>query len=141
MSIKFGPLRFSATNRQRNHLKGRILCTDDEPDSRELVRFVLEQAGYDVVCVDSSANALNLLGSEKFDLIILDNWMPGLIGTELTSMIRKFDRTTPILFYSAAAYEADKVAALNAGANAYLTKPSGVDELLDEVNRLIKRSI
>ena len=122
-------------------MKGRILCTDDEPDSREIVRFMLEQAGYDVVCVDSGEGALSLLQSEKFDLIVLDNWMPGMIGTEVTSLIREFDQTTPILFYSAAAYDQDKLSAFDAGADAYLTKPYGIDHLLDEVYKLIKRPI
>ena len=122
-------------------MKGRILCTDDEPDARELARFMLAQEGYDVVCVGSGAEALQRLRTEKFDLIVLDNWMPGITGTELTILIREFDQTTPILFYSAAAYDADRSAALEEGAQVYLTKPDGIDGLLDEVDRLIKQSI
>lgn len=117
--------------------KGRILCADDNPDTRELVFAMLQSTSHDVVCVESSAEALDLLKREKFDLIVLDNWMPEITGTELTRRIREFDKTTPILFYSAAAYEADKQAALDAGAQVYLTKPEGIDHLLDEVERLI----
>jgi CheY-like chemotaxis protein len=117
--------------------KGRILCTDDNPDTRELVFAMLETTGHEVICVGSSAEALNLLKREKFDLIVMDNWMPEMTGTELTRVIRQFDKTTPILFYSAAAYEADKKAALDAGAQVYLTKPDGIDHLLDEVDKLI----
>jgi DNA-binding response OmpR family regulator len=117
--------------------KGRILCVDDNTDARELVRMMLASSGYDIECVDNPFKALELAKSEKFDLLILDNWMPELIGTELTYLIREFDQTTPILFYSAAAYEADKQGALDAGANAYLTKPNGIDHLLTEVERLI----
>lgn len=101
---------------------------------------MVETGGYDVKCVESPFEALDLVKSEKFDLIILDNWMPGLIGAQLTCLIRELDQATPILFYSAAAYEADKLAALEAGANAYLTKPDGIDQLLTEVERLISRS-
>jgi len=101
--------------------------------------MTLATSGYDIKCVESPFEALDLVKKEKFDLIILDNWMPGMIGTELTRLIRDFDLTTPILFYSAAAYAADKQAAFDAGANGYLTKPTGIDELLDEVNRLISR--
>lgn len=119
-------------------LKGRILCADDNPDTRELLFLMLQSGGHEVVCVGSSAEALDLLKREKFDLIVLDNWMPEITGTELTRLIRQFDKTTPILFYSAAAYEADKQAALDAGAQGYLTKPEGVVELLDEVARLIR---
>ena len=119
--------------------KGRILCTDDNPDTRDLVFVMLQSGGHDVICVGSAAEALDLLKREKFDLIVLDKWMPETTGTELTRLIREFDQTTPILFYSAAAYEADKQEALNAGAQAYLTKPEGIDHLLDEVDRLIAK--
>ena len=117
--------------------KRRILCTDDNSDSRELVFAMLQTSGHDVICVESGAEALHILKREKFDLIVLDNWMPGMTGTELTRAIREFDKTTPILFYSAAAYERDRRAALEAGAQGYLTKPVGVDHLLKEVDRLI----
>ena len=118
-------------------LKARILCADDNPDSRELVFAMLQESGHEVICVEGSAEALALLKRERFNLIVLDNWMPEMTGTELTRLIREFDKSTPILFYSAAAYEADKQAALDAGAQAYLTKPEGLDQLLDEVDKLI----
>lgn len=120
--------------------KGRILCADDNSDSRDLVFLMLQSAGHDVTCVGSGAEALDLLKREQFDLVVLDNWMPEITGTELTCLIRQFNEITPILFYSAAAYDADKQAALDAGAQAYLTKPDGIDRLLDEVDRLIANS-
>jgi len=120
--------------------KGRILCADDNSDTRELVLLMLQSAGHDVTCVGSGAEALDLLKRKQFDLVVLDNWMPEITGTELTYLIRKFNQVTPILFYSAAAYEADKQAALDAGAQAYLTKPDGIDCLLDEVERLLANS-
>jgi len=120
-------------------LKGRILCADDNPDTRDLVFAMLQAGGHDVICVETCAEALDLLKRERFDLVVLDNWMPETTGTELTRLIREFDKTTPILFYSAAAYEHDKRAALDAGAQSYLTKPEGIDHLLDEVDRLIEK--
>ena len=57
----------------------------------------------------------------------------------MTQLIRRFDQTTPILFYTAATFEAHKKAALDAGAQAYLVKPVGLDELLDEVQKLITK--
>lgn len=63
--------------------------------------------------------------------------MPGLSGQELTTEIRKFNKSTPILFYSGAAYDEDKREARNAGAQGYLTKPAGISELVDEVGKLI----
>jgi CheY-like chemotaxis protein len=123
------------------HSKGRILCMDDNHDSRELVRFMLEQGGYDVTCVESGRETLELLHKTKFDLLVFDNWMPDLTGTEVVELVRQFDEATPILFYSAAAYDSDRQAAFAAGAQAYLTKPAGIDDLLSEVDRLIKRSV
>ena len=121
-------------------LKGRILYTEDDPESRELLTFMLQQIGYQVTCCENAVEALRLAKNEPFDLILLDNWMPDLTGTELTQQIREFNQTTPILFYSAAAYDHDKASALDAGAQVYLTKPDGLDNLVDEVDRLIADS-
>ena len=142
--------------------KGRILYTEDDYDCREMVLFTLRQNGYQVTCVDSGTEALSLgeYGSvvfisgnmpmrtevspfliitklEQFDLFLVDNWLPGLSGPELTRHIREFNQVTPILFYSGAAYEDDKQAALAAGAQAYLIKPIGIERLIGEVERLI----
>lgn len=122
------------------HTNIRILCTDDNAETRELLCLMLEYAGYNVVCVGSGQEALNKLRAEEFDLIVLDNWMPAMIGTEVATLIREFNPTIPIVFYSAASYEEDKQAAFDAGADAYLTKPLGVDLLLDEVERLLPRA-
>ena len=121
--------------------KGRILYTEDDPDSREMVIFTLRRSGYEVTCVDSGTEALRLAKNEGFDLFLVDNWLPGLSGPELTAHIREFDKTTPILFYSGAAYDDDKQAALNAGAQGYLVKPIGIERLIDEVDRLIAGAI
>ena len=111
---------------------------DDNADSRDLVRLTLMAAGYDMTCVESAREAIDLVRREHFDLLIFDNWLPGLTGTEATKLIRQFDQTTPILFYSAAAYKSDKQAALEAGAQGYLVKPVGIDDLLTEVEKLIR---
>jgi CheY-like chemotaxis protein len=116
---------------------GRILCMDDNADSRELVRLTLMAEGYDITCVESGREAIDLVRREYFDLLIFDNWLPDLTGTEVTKLVRQFNQTTPILFYSAAAYESDKQAAFDAGAQGYLVKPIGIDDLLPEVERLI----
>lgn len=78
--------------------------------------------------------------NQNFDLYLVDNWMPGLSGTELTEKVRKFDIKTPILFYSGAAYEGDKEAARSSGAQGYLVKPADGDQLIAEVVRLIAES-
>ena len=117
--------------------KGRILCTEDHADARDMLVCILESAGYHVTVTGNSAHALAIAKREAFDLFLVDSWMPGLSGTELTTEIRKFNQSTPILFYSGAAYEADKQGALNAGAQCYLIKPEGISILVEEVAKLI----
>jgi two-component system OmpR family response regulator len=117
--------------------KGRILCMDDNPDSRDVVHLTLMAEGYEIICVESGREAIDLVRREHFDLLIFDNWLPDLTGTEVTKIIREFNQTTPILFYSAAAYDSDKRAAFEAGAQAYLVKPVGIDELVPQVEKLI----
>ncbi len=67
--------------------KGRILCTEDDVDTRELIDFVLTQYGYEVVCPASNVQAIDLAQTQNFDLYLVDNWMPGLSGTELTEKV------------------------------------------------------
>lgn len=117
--------------------KARILCTEDDPDTRDLIKLVLGGEGYEVITTDSAEQALRLVQLESFDLYLIDNWMPGLSGDELTRKIREYDSETPILFYSGAAQDSDKESARASGAQGYLVKPAGVDELIDEVARLI----
>ena len=69
--------------------KARILCTENDPDSRELIVFLLEGADYDVTCAEVAMDALSLARSKQFELILVDSWMPGLSGQELTTEIRK----------------------------------------------------
>jgi CheY-like chemotaxis protein len=120
--------------------KGRILCTEDDADTRDLIITLLQTEGYEVTCTDSSAEALNLAKTQKFDLYLMDSWLPDISGPKLTAMIREFDKTTPILFYSGAAFEADQENARSAGAQGYLVKPVENEKLVAEVIRLIAES-
>jgi two-component system copper resistance phosphate regulon response regulator CusR len=81
--------------------------------------------------------ALRLARNTTFDLYVVDNWMPGGSGVDFCNQVRQFDPRTPILFYSGAAYEADKQEAYAAGAQGYLTKPVDNDKLAEEVFTLI----
>lgn len=117
--------------------KARVLCTEDDEDTRELIRFTLRSEGYEVVTTENPAQALSLAQSEDFQLYIVDSWLPGVSGDELTRKIREFDSQTPILYYSGAALDADKESAFAAGAQAYLVKPAALTELVEEVSRLI----
>lgn len=115
----------------------RILCTEDDPDSRDMLVLLLSNNGFEVLCATNGKDALELAKTEYFDLLLLDNWMPELSGVEVTRAVRKFNTTTPILFYSGAASEADEHAALEAGAQTYLKKPTGIESLVDEIRKLI----
>lgn len=118
----------------------RILCTEDNPDTRDLLAFLLESEGFEVVCADSAADALELAKTQVFDLLLVDNWMPGLSGLALTEQVREFGLQTPIVFYSGAARDQDKEDARLAGAQGYLVKPVDIDDLIAEVTRVIAES-
>lgn len=101
----------------------RVLCVDDDADSREMLINLLKVALIEDKAVGTAAHALSSIQTERFDLYLLDAWLPEIDGFELCRRIRDFDEDTPILFFSGAAYEADKKRGIEAGANAYVIKP------------------
>ena len=121
-------------------MKRRILFIEDHEDTRELVSFVLEASGYSVTSDVTVAGALQLAKTQKFDLYLLDNWLPDGTGFELCQQLREFDGTTPVLFYSGAVFDSDKLAAIQAGAQGYLAKPCPYADLLRAVNVLIDQA-
>ena len=116
----------------------RVLYIEDHEDTRELVTLVLEQKCVEVVTGSTIRSGVALAGSQDFDLDLLDSWLPDGSGLELCRRIREFDQETPIVFYSAAAYEIDRVEAIKSGAQAYLIKPSHPSELCNLVTSLIE---
>lgn len=116
----------------------RVLYIEDHDDTRELVTLVLEQNGYEVVTGATIETGIELAGSQHFDLYLLDSWLQDGSGLDLCRRIREFDKATPILFYSAAAYEIDKDHAIRCGAQAYLIKPANPSELCNLVTSLIE---
>lgn len=118
----------------------RILYIEDHADTRELVTLLLAQKSYEVITGATIESGVALAGAGDFDLYLLDSWLPDGSGLDLCKQIRQFDQTTPILFYSAAAYAADSDLALQSGAQAYLVKPSQPSELCDLVTELIEHS-
>ena len=116
----------------------RVLYIEDHEDTRELVTLVLEQKCIEVVTGSTIRSGVALAGSQDFDLYLLDSWLPDGSGLELCRKIREFDKATPILFYSAAAYEIDRLEAIKSGAQAYLIKPSHPWELCNLVTSLIE---
>jgi DNA-binding response OmpR family regulator len=118
----------------------RVLYIEDHADTRELVTLLLAQKSYEVITGSTIKSGIALAASEEFDLYLLDSWLPDGSGLELCQQIRQFDKTTPILFYSAAAYNTDCDMALKCGAQAYLVKPSHPSELCELVTDLIEHS-
>jgi len=117
----------------------RILVTEDDPDTLDLLEIILAHANCEVVTTGSSSQALALARTRAFDLYLLDSWMAEMGGVELCQKLREQDSKTPILFYSGAAHEKDKQEAFAAGAQGYLVKPCDPDELVAEVLRLTSR--
>jgi len=117
----------------------KILCIEDDEDTCELITYVFDQAGYKVdTC--SQMECLNRLREEKFLAIILDNYFVGLKGIDICCKLRSFDQTTPVVFLSGEARQAEIDKAFAAGANAYLLKPNHFEKLTETVIQLIKES-
>src|SRR5687768_8856698 len=105
-------------------LKPRVLYSEDDPDSRELMSLLLASEGFETICANTPQDVLTLSKEEKVDAYLLDTWTPGMSGVEVCQKIREHDTRTPIVFYSAAVFQRDIDAAFAAGAQAYITKPA-----------------
>lgn len=117
----------------------RVLVVDDEKDIRQIIRLLLENAGYSVLEAPDGEVAVNLLGEERdVDLVIMDIMMPRLSGVEATARIRNFS-TVPVLFLTAKSFDSDKMSAYAAGGDDYLVKPFSAPELLLKVEALTRR--
>lgn len=115
-----------------------ILLAEDDADTRELLALILQQAGFRVSVTGDPAEVMQLLAADRFDALLLDNWMPEVTGVELCLRIRLIDAKTPIFFCSGAVTEADKQAAFSAGAQGYLAKPFDPDELTAVLRAAVK---
>jgi DNA-binding response OmpR family regulator len=119
--------------------RARILAVDDEADIRELLRELLGRAGYDVDVADDGRAALRALFAARPDLVILDVNMPGLDGWQTLERIRDVS-DVPVLMLTARTGELEKVRGLTRGADDYVTKPFGRQELLARVQALLRRA-
>ncbi len=116
-----------------------VLVVDDEQALRDFIRKNLEARGFNVHTAANGLEALALFNTEALDLIILDVMMPHMDGLETTRRIR-LQALTPIIILTALSEEKDKVAALDLGADDYLTKPFGVEELMARVRAVLRRA-
>ena len=123
--------------------KVRILCVEDNRDSREMIATLLRGANpdYEVKAVETAAEAIAMNGRNYFDLYILDIWLPGMDGVELCRRLREQGVTKPIMFFSAmGVQEKDKDYVLAAGANEFLVKSVDLDRFTETVERLLEES-
>ena len=118
----------------------KIMIVDDEPPIRKLLRMGLSTQGYDVLEASNGKIALELLAQEPA-LIILDLGLPDIQGHELLRMIRGRNDSVPIVVLSSRGDEAGKVQALDLGADDYLTKPFGMDELLARMRAALRHQL
>jgi len=118
----------------------KILVIDDEPPIRKLLRMGLNTQGYDVLEAPSGKSGLELL-SQNPDLIILDLGLPDVDGLELLRTIRGRKEGVPIVVLSSRGDEAGKVQALDLGADDYVTKPFGMDELLARMRAALRHQL
>lgn len=116
----------------------KILVVDDDGEIRNLISVYLENEGYNVVKSGDGACALEILNSEKIDLILLDIMMPKMNGIEACLKIRK-EKNMPIIMLSAKSEDMDKIYGLASGADDYLTKPFNPMELIARVKSQLRR--
>jgi two-component system KDP operon response regulator KdpE len=117
---------------------GRILVVDDEPQIRRVLRATLTAEGYEVHDARTGEAALEVVREHRFDLILLDMNMPGIGGLQACREIRASSEVA-IIMLTVRDSEADKVAALDAGADDYITKPFGMPELLARIRAALRR--
>ncbi len=122
--------------------KATILVVDDEADLCELIRYNLAREGYGVVCVDSGERAIEVIGEEAPDLVILDVMLPGLDGLEVCRRLKFTAKTSnlPVIMLTAKSEEVDIVTGLECGADDYLTKPFSLRVLLARVRALLRQN-
>jgi len=123
-----------------NNIPIKVLVIDDEPPMRKLLRMSLSTQGYDVVEAQNGKIALELLAQNPA-LIILDLGLPDIQGIDLLQMIRGRNDSVPVVVLSSRDDEAGKVQALDLGADDYVTKPFGMDELLARMRAALRHQL
>ena len=114
----------------------RILCVDDDEDTRFLLKHLLDFSDLEAIAVQNSEAALLLMETEQFSLYVIDGQLPGVSGLGLCEEIRQRDPKTPIIIFSGHGYASDREAGMLAGANVYLVKPD-ISEIVPTIKRLL----
>jgi two-component system KDP operon response regulator KdpE len=121
-------------------LNQRVLVIDDEQAIRRFLRVVLSSQGYTVIEASSGQEGLSATNSQKPDVVILDLGLPDIDGVEVIRLLREWSQI-PIIILSVRGSEGDKIAALDAGADDYLTKPFGTGELLARLRAALRHAV
>ena len=120
-------------------IKDRVLVIEDDKSIRNFFRTVLEANNYDVLIATTGAEGYSMVTSQCPDVVILDLGLPDMDGMTILKNVRQWS-SMPVLVVSARTHEKDKVAALDAGADDYITKPFGTSELLARVRTAIRHA-
>jgi two-component system phosphate regulon response regulator PhoB len=120
----------------------KILIVEDEPDILDLVSYNLQQAGFDVVPVETGEEALNVAARETLALVVLDLMLPGIDGLEVCRLLkqRAESKDIPVLMLTARTEEVDRIVGLELGADDYLVKPFSPRELVLRIRAILRRA-
>jgi len=120
-------------------MKKRVLIVDDSPSVRKLVEFTLKSKGFEVTPAEDGLQALELMGKEQFDAIILDINMPRMDGLKFLEKMRPDDAyaSTPVIVLTTEGLEEDRDRAMELGATAYMVKPFKPTQLLGFVDKML----
>ena len=125
---------------ETNKQKGKILVVDDEADICEVLRFNLENEGFEVATAPSAEIALQLLANNEYHLILLDVMMGGMSGFQLAQYLRSKGNQTPIIFLTAKDTENDMLTGFSVGGDDYISKPFSVKEIIARAKAILKRA-
>ena len=117
----------------------KVLIIEDEPNIRELVLYNLKQNGYQGIEAEDGLRGIEMVRSEKPDLILLDVMLPGKNGYDICKELRAEGHRTPIIMLTAKNDEIDKVLGLEFGADDYISKPFGIRELMARIKAVLRR--
>jgi two-component system KDP operon response regulator KdpE len=120
-------------------MESRVLVVDDDPQMLRAVSNALRARGYSVLATKDGETALDLLADEQIDLVLLDLGLPGLDGHHVIERLRSWSET-PVIVLSVRDAQDEKVAAFDAGADDYVTKPFGTKELLARMRAVLRRA-
>src|SRR2546421_7297284 len=120
-----------------SHPRRRVLCAEPHEDTCSFIKLLLERQGHTVVTAKSVNDCIELAKGQSFDLYMLDDDYIDGTAIELCKRLREMTPETPILFFSAQAFERDREMAMRAGASAYLTKPDDLFEIVQTINSIL----